>query len=157
MDNATRMPSIEKLLKLENVRMIHSVSDWKEAIHVSVMPLVEQGYCEARYIDGIIENTYKFGPYYVLCENLALIHASADKGVIKTQMAVTVLENPIKFKADGYDARVLIALGAKDSETHLSAMQAISSVFSDEQKVNKILTASDCKEVHEVFMTASDA
>ena len=74
---------MNEILKLENVRILDSVKDWIEAINVAVQPLVEQGYCESRYITGIIENTKKFGPYYVLCENLALIHASSEQGVIK--------------------------------------------------------------------------
>ena len=54
---------IAEMLKKENVQIIDSVADWKEAIHVAVQPLVDGGYVEARYIDGIIENTYAMGPY----------------------------------------------------------------------------------------------
>ena len=48
---------IAEMLKKENVQIVESVADWKEAIHVAVQPLVDGGYVEARYIDGIIENT----------------------------------------------------------------------------------------------------
>lgn len=48
---------MNEILKLENVRILNSVKDWIEAIHVAVQPLVEQGYCEKRYISEIIENT----------------------------------------------------------------------------------------------------
>ena len=69
--------------------------------------MIEQGYCTKEYEDAVFENTEKFGPYYVLCENLALIHASNQSGVNETQMAVTVLKEPVKFKPDGYDVRIL--------------------------------------------------
>ena len=81
------------------------MSDWQEAIHVACQPLIEQGFCNEEYIDAVFENTQQYGPYYVLCENLALIHASNKKGVFGTQMAVTVLKDPIKFQSDGYDVR----------------------------------------------------
>jgi len=143
---------IEELLKKENVRILNAVSDWKDAIQIAIEPLIEQGYCEQRYIDGIIANTYKFGPYYVLCENLALIHAEANKGVIATQLSITVLKNPVKFKKDGVDVRILIGLGAIDSEAHLYAMQAISNIFTDVNRINKIINASSTEEIYFEFI-----
>ena len=138
---------MNEILKLENVRILDSVKDWIEAINVAVQPLVEQGYCESRYITGIIENTKKFGPYYVLCENLALIHASSEQGVIK---------NPIKFKPDGYNVRILLVLAAEDSESHIEAIQAISNIFSDKKRVQKILDAKSTEEIFNVFINSVD-
>lgn len=147
---------MNEILKLENVRILDSVKDWIEAINVAVQPLVEQGYCESRYITGIIENTKKFGPYYVLCENLALIHASSEQGVIKKQIAVTVLKNPIKFKPDGYNVRILLVLAAEDRESHIEAIQAISNIFSDKKRVQKILDAKSTEEIFNVFINSVD-
>lgn len=144
------------ILKLENVRILNGVKDWIEAIYVSVNPLVEQGYCEQRYIDGIIENTKKYGPYYVLGENLALIHARSEQGVIKQQIAITVLKNPVKFKADGVDVRILIALAAKDPQSHIQAMQAVANIFSDSVRVKQILDAVDTKEIYNIFLNSVD-
>jgi PTS system ascorbate-specific IIA component len=154
MENKEIGTKIKELLKLENVRIISSVPSWQEAVKVSVTPLIEQGYCEERYIEGIIENTFSYGPYYVLCENMALIHAEASKGVNRTQVAITVLKNPIKFKQDGLDVRVLIALGAVDAEGHLSVMQAISKIFSNEKKVKTILQASSPDVIYDEFVTS---
>lgn len=147
---------IKEVLKKENIRILDAVMDWKEAIDIAVRPLIQQGYCEERYIDGIIANTYKFGPYYVLCEDLALIHAEANKGVIATQLAITVLKNPVKFKEDGFDVRVLIGLGAIDSETHLYAMQAISNIFADTSRINKIVNATSIDIIYEEFIQSVD-
>ncbi|NBK97471.1 MAG: PTS sugar transporter subunit IIA, partial [Erysipelotrichia bacterium] len=97
-----------EMLKEENVQIVQKVTDWVDAIHVALTPLVEQGYCEARYIDGIIRNTKKYGPYYVLCENLALLHASSSDGVIKKQIAVTVLKEPVKFNEGTTHMRYLL-------------------------------------------------
>ena len=48
---------MKDMLKLENVKIVDHVKDWIDAIHVSVKPLVDQGYCESRYID---ENYQKY-------------------------------------------------------------------------------------------------
>ena len=92
------MKQIYDMLKLENIKILAGVKDWKEAIYTAVQPLVDGGYCEARYSDEIIKNTEKLGPYYVLCENVALIHGSTEQGVIKRQIAITLLKEPVKFK-----------------------------------------------------------
>ena len=144
---------MKELLKLENIFIRQAVDNWQEAIRVSINPLVEQGYCEERYIDGVFENTEKYGPYYVLCENLALIHASSDQGAIKTQLAVTLLKEPVKFKEGGLDVRVLVALVAADPESHLSAMQAISRIFADQDTVNELLDATSTETVYELFVS----
>ena len=135
------MTSMEKLLQEKNCYLRDRVQDWKEAVHIACEPLIEQNYCTTAYEDAIYEITERLGPYYVLCENLALIHASNQSGVNDTQMAVTVLKESVKFKPDGYDVRVLVTLVAKDSESHMEGIQAVSNIFSDEKKVQEILDA----------------
>ncbi len=146
--------TMEQILKRKNVFIKDKVENWVESIHVAVAPLVEQGYCEQRYIDGIIQNTNEFGPYYVLCENLALLHARSEQGVISTQVSITVLKQPIKFKEDGFDVRVLVALGATDAEAHLDILKAMSNVFADEQKVQSILDATQPEAIYDIFASS---
>ena len=77
------MAGMSKMLKRENVQIVERVDTWEESVHVAVQPLVEQGYVESAYIDGIIGNAKEFGPYFVLCPDLALLHARPDQGVLK--------------------------------------------------------------------------
>lgn len=149
------MTSMEKLLQEKNCYLRDRVQDWKEAVHIACEPLIEQNYCTTAYEDAIYEITERLGPYYVLCENLALIHASNQSGVNDTQMAVTVLKEPVKFKPDGYDVRVLVTLVAKDSESHMEGIQAVSNIFSDEKKVQEILDATCPKEIFDLFVSLS--
>lgn len=148
---------VEELLKLENIFIIDGVSDWKEAVHVGVKPLEEGGYVEKRYADEIIKNTEKFGPYYVLTENLALLHASHDQGVRKKQIAITVMKHPIKFKEDGWDVRILLALAAEDSDSHMKAMQVVSNIFVDLDKISTIVNAATPKDIYDVFMSSTES
>jgi len=140
------------ILKLENIKIIDSVKDWKEAINVSLQELVKQGYCSDNYVDGVFSNTEKYGPYYVLCENLALIHASSDQGAIRSQIAITLLNKPIKFKEDGLDVRLLVALVATDSESHLHALQALSTIFEKQESINQILNAKSEQVIYDMFI-----
>ena len=148
------MKEIYNLLKPENVRIIPGVKDWKEAIYEAVEPLTKGGYCEARYADEIIKNTEKLGPYYVLCDNLALIHGSADQGVLKRQIAITLLREPIRFREDGHDVRVLVTLAATDPESHMEALQAMSELFSEAESVEKVIHAETPDEIYQLFVHA---
>ena len=151
------MSKMNELLQEKNCSIRQSVSNWQEAIHVACQPLIEQGYCNEEYVDAVFENTEQYGPYYFLCEHLALIHASNKKGVFGTQMAVTLLKEPIKFKPDGYDVRVLVTLVAKDSDSHMEGIQAVSAIFSDPEQVQSILNAADGKEIYEIFVSAANS
>ena len=143
---------IENLLTPENCRQMKSVTDWKDAIHTALIPLQEGGWCTDEYEDSVLENTEKFGPYYVLCPQLALIHAGFEKGVNGTQMAVTVLEQPVRFSEDGPDVRVLVALAAADRESHMEGIRATANIFMDPAKIEFILTAQNTGDIYSLFM-----
>lgn len=140
------------MLKQENVQIVDHVNDWKEAITVSLQSLEEQGYVTSEYGKSIIQITEDMGPYYVLTENVALIHGRPESGVLKKQLAVTVLRNPIKFSEDGYPVRLLVALAATDSESHLSVMQTLAELFMREDAINDIVNAQDAKQVYEYLV-----
>ena len=149
------MKEIYNMLKQENVRILPGVKDWKEAIQVAVQPLVDGGYCEARYIDEIIKNTERLGPYYVLCENLALIHGSTDQGVLKRQIAITLLRSPIKFKEDGEDVRLMVTLAATDPESHMEILQAMTNIFGDPKSIDAVLNAEMEQDIYNMFVNAA--
>lgn len=145
---------MSELINKNNIQIIEKVSDWQEAIKLAVRPLVDNGYCYEEYINNIIKNTLEMGPYYVLCENLALLHARCDQGAIKKQLGVTLLKEPVKFKADGYDVRILVTLVAEDSESHMQAIQAVANIFSDSNKVEQILSAKNTDQIYDYFIEA---
>ena len=147
---------MKNLLKIENVRIIKSVENWQEAIKVGVLPLVQSGHVEERYTQAIIDATITYGPYYVVCEDLALLHAGTDKGVNEKQISVTLLKEPIKFKEDGYDVRLLITLAATDSESHLKAMMAISNIFIDDNKIVELINAKNVQQIYDLMNSSSE-
>lgn len=148
---------IQEMLKPENVRIAQSVDTWQDAIRLAVAPLREGGYVEPRYEDEIIRATNEMGPYYVLTEDVALIHGRPEDGCIKGQMAVTVLKQPIKFSEDSFDVRLLVALAAEDSNSHIEAMQVLAGIFMDEQKIESIVESDDTQVIYQAFMDGAAA
>ncbi len=147
---------ISEMLKRENVKILDRVDDWKQAIYVSLEPLVRGGYVESRYADEIIRSTEEMGPYYVLTEDIALIHGRPEQGVIKKQLAVTVVREPIQFSEDCFPVRLLIALAATDANSHLDVMQVLASIFLDESKIRELVEAESTEEIYNFLLTQEE-
>lgn len=140
------------MLKKENVQILDHVDDWKEAITVSLRSLEEQGYVTPDYAKGIIDITNEMGPYYVLTDDVALIHGRPETGVLKKQLAVTVLRKPIKFSEDGKPVRLLVVLAATDSESHMSVIQTLAQLFMDEEALKELIQAETAEDVYEYLL-----
>lgn len=145
------MSAMSDMLKRENVQIIPSCDDWQEAVHVAVQPLVEGGFVTPAYIEGIIENAHKFGPYFVLAPDLALLHARPEQGVIKQQLAVTIARKGVEFKP-GEPVRVIVTLAATDPDSHIDVMRVLATMFADPANIEKVATAADADEVYQIFI-----
>ncbi len=139
------------LLKKENVQIVESVTDWKDAIRISVQPLEQHGYVESRYKEEIISNVESMGPYIVLAPYIALPHARPEQGVKESQIAVTLLQNEVRFAGDEKPVKLLIALAASDNNRHLDALMSISEILQNEDTVQKILNSKDKEELYSYF------
>lgn len=150
------MSGMGKMLKRENVQIVERVDTWQDSVHVAVQPLVDEGYVEPRYIDGIIANANEFGPYFVICPDLALLHARPDQGVIKRQLAVTVLREPIRYKPEGPDVRLLVTLAATDADGHIEVMRQLAVMFGNPDNIERVATAATADEIYDFFINFSE-
>ena len=139
------------LLKKENVQIVESATDWKDAIRISVQPLEQHGYVESRYKEEIISNVESMGPYIVLAPYIALPHARPEQGVKESQIAVTLLQNEVRFAGEEKPVKLLIALAASDNNRHLDALMIISELLQNEDTVQKILNSKDKEELYSYF------
>lgn len=147
---------IADMLKLENIHIVEEVADWKDAVHLSLEPLLAGGFITENYEKAIIESTKEYGPYYVLAEDFALIHGRPEDGVLKKQLAITLLRKPVIFAEDSFPVRVLIALAASDSNSHLDTMKVLSSIFIDEEKINKLVQSVDPQQIYNLLLESEE-
>ena len=147
------MKMISDILQRRNVRIIDHVADWKDAIYTCTDALKVQGYITEKYPEAVIHITEEYGPYYVLCPNVALIHARPQDGVIKMQLSVTLLHQPVFFKDKKVPARLLITLAATDSKSHLEAMQQIAELLLDDERINQLLHAENEDVLYQMFIS----
>lgn len=147
---------IEQLIKKENI-VIHAHADsWQEAIHLSLQQLVKNGYCTDGYETAVLKSTEENGFYYCLTDELALIHAKAFDTVNETQLAVTVLDQPVAFSDEHPDIRILVTLIAKDGNKHMEGIMAVANIFGDDDRAQDIINAQSVDEVYDMFINAVD-
>ena len=135
--------SLADMLSLDNVQIVDEIPDWEEAVRVSLKPLIENGFAEPRYVDNIIAQTKELGPYWVLTEDVGLVHGRPEDGAIKKQLGVTI---PV---------RVFFALTAEDSESHVEAIQLIASYCMDPEQLDKLVHAETAEEAYQLLTAAS--
>ena len=46
------------------VQAQRKATDWRQAVEIATRPLVAYGAAQPCYVNGIIENTLNWGPYY---------------------------------------------------------------------------------------------
>lgn len=138
--------AIGSMLDPSCVRILESAATWEEAVAAALAPLVDGGYVEARYIQGVIDNAREFGPYFVICPDLALLHARPEQGAVKTQIGLTVVREPVFFKPEGPGVRVLVSLAATGADEHLEVMRELAAMFADASRIERIATAATCEE-----------
>lgn len=141
---------IADMLK-KNVQILERVADWKDAIYKVTAPLVKQGYITEQYPKTIIELTEKYGAYYVLCPDVALIHARPEDGVIQKQLAVTLVKKPVTFPGKEDTVRLFITLAAEDSNSHLEALQQLAELLSDDERIKKCAEMTDSESLYAEF------
>ena len=140
-----------ELLKAENVQILDSATDWRDAIRKSTEPLEKDNFVTADYKEGIIANVENLGPYIVIAPHVAMPHARPEQGALKTQIAVTLFRKEVTFNREDAKAKLFITLSAADSDSHLQVLVKISELLQDEDKAARILNANDEKELYGYF------
>lgn len=142
---------ITDTLTINNIQIVESAENWKDAIRISVNPLVEHGFVEPRYSDSIIANVLDMGPYFIVAPGVAMPHARPEQGVIKTQLGITLFRQPVHFEGKDDETKLFVVLAAEDSDKHIDAMVMIAGALDDEEKIEKLCSAESEEMLYQLF------
>ena len=84
-----------------------------------------------------------YGPYMFLTDSVLLAHAKPEDGVNTLDVSLTVFKEPIVFSGER-KAKMIIVLAAEDQEKHLTILQDILELVSNEEILD-ILTECNTK------------
>ncbi|MHA7136739.1 BglG family transcription antiterminator [Rossellomorea arthrocnemi] len=147
-----RKPMLNELLTEQTIQLKDRVTSWEEAIRVASEPLVDQQSIRPDYVDAMITNVKELGPYIVIAPNIAIPHARPETGVEQLGMSFLRLEEPVYFsEKEKHRAQLIIVLAAIDNQTHLKALAQLTELLSNEDNVEKLISASDRQTVIELI------
>lgn len=139
---------IKEMLK-KNIILASEVRDWKEAIKIAGVPLIKGGNIESRYLDKIIESVEKLGFYIVLSKDIAMPHARPEEGVKKIGVSMLRLDKGVDFGKE--NIKIVVVLAADNDSSHMNIISELATLFSDEEKIEKIKNAKSIAEILEVI------
>ncbi|MBK5142555.1 PTS sugar transporter subunit IIA [Budviciaceae bacterium BWR-B9] len=132
------------------------VESWREAVALAATPLIELGYVKTEYIQGIIDNTLEYGPYYLIAPGIALPHARPQQGALRNGVAFTTLSQPVSFGHDECDPIwLLICVSATDAEQHIKTIQTIVSLLDDSALIAEIQKAKSDNQLYQLLHSAT--
>lgn len=129
---------LKEMLK-GKIQIIENVKDWQEALRAAAKPLLDAKNIEPRYVDSIIENVKKNGPYIVLTDGVAMPHSRPEEGVINQGMSLLKIKNGVDFYQTEKKIYLFFTLAAKDSNSHQDAIADLADVLGDDDLLNKII------------------
>lgn len=131
---------LRELITEDRIQVVEGVADWKAAIQLAAMPLLQDGAIAQSYVDAMIESVEKLGPYIVLDDHFALPHARVGEGVNRLSMALLVLRQAVDVL--GKPASIFMPLASLDPSSHLDALHDISTLWEDPADVETLRTGT---------------
>ncbi|OIJ11542.1 transcriptional regulator [Anaerobacillus alkalilacustris] len=130
----------------DTIELIDSAPSWEDSIKIAAEPLLKQGNINESYIQDMISNIHKFGPYIVIVPGIAMPHAQNKGGVIKNGVSLLKLKKPVLYPEDK-EVNIVMVLAATDSSGHLDLISDLSSVLADEDIKNSLENAKSKDEI----------
>lgn len=110
----------------------------QEAVVKAGQVLLREGYIRQEYIDAMLKNFEKNGPYFALAPGFAMPHARPEDGVIQSGISLITLKNPVSFGNSNDPVKVIMALATSSDNEHLEFMAKIAGLLGKEQVIEKL-------------------
>jgi len=143
------METIENaVLVKENIRVNLKTVSSDEAIIASGKRLVESGYVEERYIEGMLERDHSLSVF--MGNKIALPHGEYDykKNILKSGIVVDIYPEGIDWH--GETVNLVVGL-AGIGEDHMHILSNIATVFGEIEEVDKVLAHQDAQEIYRLL------
>lgn len=143
---------ISQLLGLDRVKIVQSVVDWQESIHIAAAPLLSDESISSQYVDSIFNSTAELGPYYVLAPQVAMPHARPKEGANRNALSLLIVKDGVNFHSEENDpVHLVLLLAAQGSNEHIQIITSISDFFCNEDDLEKVIAANTPQEILEIL------
>lgn len=139
----------KSILAKENILLNTAVGTKEEAIRETGKILMEKGYVDANYIEKMLEREALTSTY--MGNFVAIPHGTEDSKQFVKESGISFVQVPqgVDFGA-GNIVKLLIGIAGKDNE-HLDILSNIAIVCSEEENIEKLVTAKTADEILAIF------
>ena len=131
------------LFSPDAIAIREQVPSFLAAITESAGLLVAAGLATSDYVQAVVANFEKLGPYFVVAPGIAIAHAAPSADVLRAGMSLLKLNQPVVSGSKTNDPVSLVfTLCTPDSEQHIEALGDFALLMSDSATVNSLLNAS---------------
>jgi len=118
-----------------------SFDTWQEAVEYAAIPLIEKGYIDHGYVDGIFQNVAKNGLYIFIAPHICMPHSGVYESVHKECIGFMKCNKPVIADENEPDmgAELFFTIAAEAEGEHIKAIQRLAMLLSDEDIVNALL------------------
>ncbi|GAB6168277.1 PTS sugar transporter subunit IIA [Clostridium carnis] len=139
---------LKELIDKKRYSFHKEFNNWEDAVGAACKPLIEEGVIEKSYVDSIIANVKKFGPYIVIAPNICIPHAQEGVGVNETAICFMKTDKPVHFSEDPeQDARLFFVLASTDNDKHMQNLVGMCELVEDQDVVSKLLEAKSVEDL----------
>ena len=139
---------LSELVNKNTIKLNCHCRDWIEAVREAGSVLIKSGAITSDYVEAAIENVKELGPYIVITKGVALPHATNQTGVNRTAMSMITLNSPVNFGNKNNDpVKLVVMLAAKDSTSHLGALQDLSEFLGDRKFLDLVNETDDVQKI----------
>ena len=138
---------MSELVKLENIKVNVEAKDWEDAIRKAGDLLEKSGSINPKYIDNMINSVKTLGPYIVLMPGFALGHSEPCPEVLKTDLSLITLKEPVNFGSPNDPVSIVMCLACVDKESHMQNIQNLAMKLMEENAVETMKACNTPEEL----------
>lgn len=143
-----KQPVLQELLTEDMIQLDTHVKDWREGIWKCAEPLLTKGVITDKYVEAVLENIEKLGPYIIIGPEIAIPHARPEHGVHRVGMSLLKLQEPIYLLDDEKNSvKLIICLASPDNTTHLKALSQLTKLLSNPASLERLKKAQSKSEI----------
>ncbi|GAB3064115.1 PTS sugar transporter subunit IIA [Salinicoccus sesuvii] len=142
---------LKNYLTEETIVIEDNITSWESAITLASQPLLESNKIKQGYVDEMIDNVKKLGPYIVISPQIAIAHSRPNGFVNEVSLSLLKLNEPVNFSEEDHEASLIFVLAAIDNEQHLGILRSLAEKLGDSKNVTRLIEASSKKEIIDIL------
>jgi len=143
-------PNLKDLLTDKTIRITNNLKDWKEAIQVASIPLLQNKSITKNYVNKMIESHDYQHPYMILGKKMAIPHAAPEHGVNKLGMSLLVVKDGVLFSNE-LNIHFVVVIAPTDAVQHVKAIYQLTNLSMNEDILQKMLWKPEKKLIIEAI------